>query len=286
MAFCGLGQMGLPMAARLLEAGHELVVWNRTAERAEPLVERGAHLADTPADAAARAEVVITMVADPDALEAVVFGHGGVASTLAGRTLVDMSTVGVGAVRRLAANLGPSAPLLDAPVLGSVPQATDGTLKIFVGGDAGVFERWNPVLEAMGSPRHLGPQGSGAAMKLVVNSCLGVLMTGLGEAMALADALGLAEGDVLDVLSESPIRVTTRSKRALIESGHYPPNFKLSLAAKDMTLVAETAAGLGLALEVVAAVRDRLVAADDADHLSDLDYSAVVAHIRGRPALP
>lgn len=275
--------MGLPMAANLLAAGHDLTVWNRTPERADSLVARGARLAGSPAEAVAASDAVFTMLSDPDALEHVVFGHGGVATTLAGKTLIEMSTVGPLTVRRLAAKLPPEAHVLDAPVLGSIPAATDGTLKIFVGADPASFDRWRPVLAAMGEPRLLGPLGSGAAMKLVANSCLGVLMTGLGEALALADGLGLAEADVLDVLSESPIAVTVRSKRALIESGRYPANFKLSLAAKDMELVTSTARALDVVLEVAYAVRDRLAAAEDVG-LADLDYSAVVAQIRGKPA--
>lgn len=285
LGFCGLGRMGLPMATRLLEAGHELVVWNRTVERADSLVARGAVLAEPPADVVGRVDAVITMLSDADALEQVVYGHGGLATALAGHTLIEMSTVGPDAIGGLAASLPPEVGLLDAPVLGSIPAATDGTLKIFVGGEADLFERWRPVLEVMGTPRHLGPQGSGAAMKLVANACLGVLMTGLGEALALADGLGLAEPDVLDVLADSPIGVTVRSKRALIESGHYPPNFTVALAAKDLRLVTDAAERLGVGLEVLPAVRDRLLAADDAD-LSNLDYSAVIAAIRGRPAEP
>lgn len=286
LGFCGLGAMGVPMAHRLVDAGYDVVVWNRTPERADPLVAKGARLADIPADVAAQADIVFTMLSDPAALEQVVFGHGGLASAMAGRTLVEMSTVGVLAVRQLAANLGPEVTMLDAPVLGSVPQATDGTLKIFVGGDAAVLDRWRPVLETLGTPRHLGPLGSGAAMKLVANLCLGVLMTGLGEALALADGLGLDEAAVLDVLSESPIGTTARSKRERIESGHYPPNFRLALAAKDVRLVTETAEQFGVPLEVACAVRDRLDMANDHDELSDLDYSAVVAAIRGLPAKP
>ncbi len=127
------------------------------------------------------------MLADPAAVEEVVSA----ADLGAGTTLVEMSTIGPDAARALAAGLPEGVDMLDAPVLGSIPQATEGTLKIFVGGDAEVFERRRPVLEAMGTPRHLGPLGAGAAMKLVANSTLGALMTGLAEALALADGLGL-----------------------------------------------------------------------------------------------
>ena len=279
LAFCGLGRMGAPMAARLLDAGHELRVWNRTPGKADALVEAGATEAASPAEAAAGAEVVITMLADRVAVEDVVSA----AHLAAGTTLVEMSTVGPDAVRALAAGLAEGVDVLDAPVLGSVPQATEGTLKIFVGGDAEVFERRRPVLEAMGTPRHLGPLGAGAAMKLVANSTLGALMTGLAEALALADGLGLEESDVLDILSDSAIGVTAKGKRPLIESGVYKPNFSLGLAAKDLRLVMEAADAAGVELRVAAAARSWLERADE-HGLGALDYSAVIADVRGRPA--
>lgn len=283
IAFCGLGQMGAPMAARLLDARHDLTVWNRTPDRAAALVERGADQAVSPAAAAGRAEIVVTMLADPAALEQVVFGPDGVAAGISsGATLVEMSTVGPDAVRELAARLPEGVDVLDAPVLGSVPQAAAGALKVFVGGDAAVFERCRRVLEAMGTPTHLGPLGRGASMKLVANSTLGALMCGLAEAMALADALGLDEAAVLDILVESPIGTTARSKRALIEGGEYrPPNFKLSLAAKDLALVTDAAEAAGVDLRLAPAARTWFERAEAAG-LGDRDYSAVIAAARGR----
>ena len=284
IAFCGLGRMGLPMAGRLLDAGHDVTVWNRTADRAAPLVERGAKQAGSPAEAAASADVAVTMLTNSDALESVVFGDEGLASGLsAPATVVEMSTVGPDAVRELVSRLPDGVDVLDAPVLGSVPQATEGTLKIFVGGEKDVFERCRPVLEAMGSPRFLGPLGSGAAMKLVANSTLGALMCGLAEALALADALGLDETAVLDILSESAIGATTKSKRKFVESGEYPANFKLALAAKDLGLVTDAADRAGLELHLSPAARAWLERAV-AEGYGDLDYSSVIATVRGRPA--
>ncbi|MDP9069856.1 MAG: NAD(P)-dependent oxidoreductase [Actinomycetota bacterium] len=281
LAVCGLGQMGVPVATRLLEAGHDVVVWNRTAERARALVEHGAEQAASPAEAAAGAEVVLTMLATPAALEEVTFGQAGLAAGLAdGSTLIEMSTVGPGAVRALAGRLPGGVRVLDAPVLGSVAQATDGTLKVFVGGDGEVFESWRPVLEQLGRPVRFGPLGAGAAMKLVANSVLGVLMTGLGEALALADALGLDQAQVLDALAESPIGATVKSKRSNLESGAYSPNFKLALALKDLGLVTEAAGSAGVDLRLAPAAQTWFQEAADAD-MGELDYSAVIAHLRG-----
>jgi 3-hydroxyisobutyrate dehydrogenase-like beta-hydroxyacid dehydrogenase len=284
LAFCGLGQMGAPMAARLVEAGHDVAVWNRTAAKAAPLERLGGHRAGSPAEAAAGVEAAVTMLADPDALEAVVLGEDGLAAGLPpGSTLIDMSTVGPDAVRRIAGRLPSGVEVIDAPVLGSVSQAEAGDLKIFVGGDEEEVRRRRPILVALGTVIHMGPLGSGASMKLVANSTLGALMTALGEALALSDALGLDQRTVLDVLAESPIGVTVNRKRRSIVSGSYPPTFKLSLARKDLDLVNEQAGEAGLDLPVAAASRGWLRAADAAG-LGDLDYGAVVAHVRGNPA--
>jgi len=296
LAFCGLGRMGEPMAARLLNAGHDVVVWNRSPERAAGLVRQGARLAASPAEAAASADAVVTMLATPEALEAVVFGSGagrnpapatgddGPGERLAsglrpGTALIEMSTVGPDAVRGVAERLPDGVAVLDAPVLGSVPQATEGSLKIFVGGDDDVFERWRGVLEVLGRPVRFGPLGSGAAMKLVANSTLGAVMSAVGEALALADGLGLTQALVLDSLAESPVGATVKSKRPLIESGEYQPNFALALAAKDLRLVDEAARRAGIDAWVAAAARAHF---DDANRagLGDLDYSAVIAHVR------
>lgn len=281
LGFCGLGLMGSAMAARLLREGHDLTVWNRTAARAEPLVALGARPAAAPAGAARGAEAVVTMLADGAALEEVVLGPDGVAGELSsGAALIEMSTVGPGEVLSLLPLLPQGAELVDAPVLGSVPQAEEGALKVFVGGTEKAFARWEPVLSSLGSPMHCGPLGSGAAMKLVTNSTLCALMATLAEALALGAALGLDQGRVLDVLAGSPIGVTARRKRPLIESGAYPPNFRLALAVKDARLVTEAAE---CDLRLARAARSWFEEADAAG-LGEMDYSAVVAHVRSLPA--
>jgi 3-hydroxyisobutyrate dehydrogenase/2-hydroxy-3-oxopropionate reductase len=262
------------MAERVLAAGHDVTVWNRTPSRAEPLVAKGAALATTPAEAARNADVVVTMLADSKALGSVLTGSDGVVSTIAANAvLIEMSTIGPRALEHAATLLPGGTELLDAPVLGSVPQAQDGTLRIFVGGDPSTYDR------CMGEPRHLGPLGSGAAMKLVVNSSLVSLMTTLGEALTLADALDLDQQLVLDILSDSPIGATVRSKRELLDSGRYPPRFRLALAAKDARIAVETAEALGCDPRVGLAARSWLEDAIEKD-LGDLDYSSVIAFAR------
>ena len=202
------------MARRLLDAGHELVVWNRTPARAEPLVALGARSAATPAEAARRAEVAITMVANPEALRTVTEGPDGLAAGIAtSGTVVEMSTVGPAAVARLASVLPAGVGLLDAPVLGSVSEAESGTLRVFVGGAPELFARWSPLLSALGSPVHVGPSGAGAAAKLVANSTLFGVLGVLGEALALAEGLGLSREAAFAVLAATPVAAQAERRR-------------------------------------------------------------------------
>jgi 3-hydroxyisobutyrate dehydrogenase-like beta-hydroxyacid dehydrogenase len=279
LAFIGLGLMGTPMATRLLAAGHELTVWNRTAEKTEPLAKHGAAVASTPMEAVAGVDAAITMVTNAEALEQVVFGEHGVAGALTpGQLLIDMSTVGPDAVRSVAARLPQGVAMVDAPVRGSVPQATRGRLAIYVGADDGDFEDVQVILAPLGTLHHVGGPGAGAATKVVVNSTLGAAIAAFGEALALGNDFGLERSVVLDVLSDTPIASTVEAKRANVDSGNYPANFKLSLALKDLDLVVQLADQFGRRLELAAASRDWLERAAEAG-AGDLDYSAVIPTI-------
>ncbi|MFD3480444.1 NAD(P)-dependent oxidoreductase [Streptomyces sp. NPDC058695] len=229
IAFLGLGHMGAPMARHLLDAGHTLTVWNRTPAKAAPLVERGAVLAGTPADAVRDADVVITMLATPDAVFEV-------ADTIApelrpGTYWAEMSTIGPDAVRQLAARLGDGVTLVDAPVMGSTDKAEAGELGILAGGDA---DRIEGVLAHLGTVTRTGAPGSGAALKLVVNTAV---IGGVGlvaEAMALADALGLPEDVAKGALAAGPLGGAVA--RAFAQGVH----FGSDLAVKDIALATET----------------------------------------------
>jgi 3-hydroxyisobutyrate dehydrogenase-like beta-hydroxyacid dehydrogenase len=282
IGFLGLGEMGTPMAGRLLQAGHDLVVWNRSPERIAVLAKEGAAAAATPAKAAAGREFVITMLATPDALEQVLFGAAGLAPALMpSQVLIEMSTVGPDEARSAAARLPKGVSLVDAPVRGSVPQATSGQLDIFVGATDQDYERIRPILEVLGSVRHVGGPGSGAAMKLVANLALGAAIVTLGEALSLGESLALEPGTLLDVLADSPVGPIVKAKRANVESGRFAPSFKLRHAAKDLRLVTETAASRGRDLKQARANRAWLEEAEQHD-AADLDFSAVVATIVGQ----
>jgi 3-hydroxyisobutyrate dehydrogenase-like beta-hydroxyacid dehydrogenase len=279
LAFLGLGLMGAPMATRLLEAGNDLTVWNRTTDKTAPLAARGASVAPTPARAADGVDAVITMLANPEALEQVVLGEHGLAGAMApGQILIDMSTVGPDAVRRVAAGLPIDVALVDAPVRGSLPEAAGGRLAIYVGADQADFERVEPILATLGTPRRVGGPGTGAATKVVVNATLGAAIAAFGEALALGDTLGLDRSALLDVLADTAIGSTVKAKRANVEAGTYPPAFKLSLALKDLRLVDELAERAGRDLPVASASCAWLERAARAGE-GDLDYSAVVATI-------
>src|SRR2546429_3748429 len=287
IAFLGLGQMGAPMATRRLRAGHELTVWNRTPDRAKPLAAAGATVARSPAKAGAGAALAITMLATPEALKDVVLGaeHGLVRALGPGQMYIDMSTVGPHTVRSIAAQVPQGVAVVDAPVRGSVSQAAEGRLEIFVGASDEDFERVRPILEALGSVVHVGGLGAGAAMKLVANLALGASIAAAGEALALGEALGLGRAPLLNMLEGSQLGPVVRAKRTNIESGHYPPNFKLRHAAKDLRLVIEAASAVDRELKVAAAARAWLDAAVERG-AADLDYSAVVATIVGEEPKP
>ncbi len=280
VAFLGLGAMGAPMASRLVDAGHEVRLWNRSQGPGGGLVARGADRATTPADAARDAEVVITMLADPPALEQVVFGTNGVSETISSEaTFVDMSTVGPTAIRAVAGRLHPVT-VLDAPVLGSVPHAEAGTLAILVGGEPDALGRCADVLGAMGTVRHVGPLGAGATVKLASNAAVMSTMVTLGEVLALTDRAGLDPDAVLDAMEMGPLGSFVDRFRDKVTGRVSRIDFRLALARKDLVLALEEArsAGIRLMLPEAAAARvDEAIAAGRAEQ----DNTAVVAEIRG-----
>jgi 3-hydroxyisobutyrate dehydrogenase-like beta-hydroxyacid dehydrogenase len=285
IAFLGLGMMGSQLARRLVEAGNDVTVWNRTVPRTAPLADIGAEVAATPGAAVVGAEFVITMLARPEAVEDVLFGVEGVADVMQpGQVWIDMSTIGPEEFRAFAGRLPAGTTVVDAPVRGSVPESTAGRLQIYVGASEQDFQIVQPLLSSLGQPRHVGPTGAGAATKMVVNLTLVASMVTFGEATVLADVLGLDRSTTLDVLADSPIGPMVRAKGANVEASEYPPSFKLELAAKDMELVHRAIRDADAALFVAEAVREWMEVAM-ADGAGDQDFSAVAATIadRARP---
>ena len=203
LGFIGLGAMGTPMARNLLEAGHELAVWNRSPKRVEALTGAGARRADSPADAASGTRAIILIVTNAEAVHEVLFGDKGIVQGLpAGAAVINMGTIGAIATTRIAKTLGDLGyRMLDAPVAGSTSVAEAGELNIMVGGDEQIFKEFEPVLAAMGEKiSHMGEVGSGARMKLINNLIMGANLAVLSEGLALGEVAGIPVEKQLEVI--------------------------------------------------------------------------------------
>jgi 3-hydroxyisobutyrate dehydrogenase len=238
IALLGLGLMGSGMAGRLLDTGYALTVYNRTTVKAQPLIERGAKLAKTPAEAASEAAIILSMLADDDVCRKVWLGKdGALAGAPEGSTLVESSTVTVSWIEELGrAARERNLDLIDAPVTGSRMQAAAGQLLFLAGGSAETIDKIRPMLETMSRGIvHLGPVGSGARMKLINNFLCAVQVASLAEAMSLIERSELNPEQAVSILSGgapgSPI-VKTMSAHMLARE--YEPNFAVKLMTKDL----------------------------------------------------
>jgi 3-hydroxyisobutyrate dehydrogenase/2-hydroxy-3-oxopropionate reductase len=268
--------MGSRIAQRLSQQGHDVTVWNRTPGRAPT---EGVTEAETIAEAVRGAAVVITMVRDDTAIDDLRAGPGGLATSVQpGTVVVQMSTISPAALERLRAALPDGVDLVDAPVLGSGAEAGAGSLTILAGGDPSVLQRCAPVLEALGTVKHVGPVGAGTAAKLVANSALFGVLAVLGESLALARGLGLDAGTAFDVLGTTALAAQAERRRPAIERDEYPPRFLLSLARKDADLAQDAARTAHVAIPALAAARSWLAEAEAAGW-GALDYTALLRTI-------
>ena len=278
LGFVGLGTMGGGVVRRLLAAGHAVTVWNRTREKAEPLLEAGASWADTPRSVAERSEIVFTMVTNTAAVQAVTEGPDGILAGLGpGKVYVDMSTASPANTRAVAETVvAVGAQMLDAPVSGSVITLEEGKLSIMVGGDAETFERVKPVLEAIG-PRvfHLGPNGAAVTMKIAINLSLAVQMLAFSEGVLLAEKTGIGREQAVEVMLASVIAspmVTYRGPFVLEQPDE--AWFDCHMMQKDLNLALE----LGRELEVplpTTAVTNELLTAANAMGIGDKDFAVL-----------
>ncbi len=286
ITFIGLGLMGSQMASRLAQAGYQLTVWNRTASKSEAFKALGASIAPSLSDSVDDADLIITMLSDPDALDSVLFGPSGIANHIPKKTIyIDMSTTGPlywDKVCMELVSLGlPKANIVDGPVLGSVPQAQSGTLDIFVGGDPETFERIQEVFKILGNATYVGMHSSAASLKLVINSCLVSLQCIFGEALCLGDLFNLETKTVLDALEKSSLEPIVRKKRANIESQDFTARFTVGNALKDCELIAEASTVNGIDLKVIQAAKEYFYNASQGE-LVNQDYSAVTKEIRSQ----
>ena len=288
VAIVGTGRMGSALARAIHRAGFDLCVHNRTRDRAAILATQvGCRIADTPADAAA-ADVVITMLADDAAVRATYEGPDGLlAGAHDGGVLVDMSTVRPDTIRAFeAAARGAGSGILDAPVSGSVHLAEAGTLTLMVGGDAADLERARPVLEAVSkSIFHVGPLGTGAAMKLAVNTVIFGLNGALAEGLVLAESAGIDRALAYDVIATGAAGApyVGYKRAAFLEPEATPVAFSLDLTDKDLGLIEDLGAALGVELPQTAANR-ALVRESSRDGRGSKDLASVAAELRSRRA--
>jgi 3-hydroxyisobutyrate dehydrogenase-like beta-hydroxyacid dehydrogenase len=286
VAVLGMGRMGSAMARALAAAGaFDLVLYNRTPERATELAgELGARVAHTPAEAASAADVAISMLADRQAVASLWDGDDGLlAGARSGSVLIDSSTVPPDTLAPYAARTQDAgAGILDAPVSGSVSLAETGKLTIMAGGAADALERARPVLDRLAQRVfHMGPLGSGHAMKLAVNGVVFALSNALSEALVLAERSGIERELAYEVLATSAAGapLVTYKRDAYLDPDNAPVAFSLDLASKDLSLIAAHAQALGVPMPQVAA--NRILVDDAADAVGpDRDFSAVAVHLR------
>jgi len=289
IGFIGLGTMGAPMARRLLDAGHRVAVHNRTRTREEALVGLGARRAANPADAAAGADLVVTMVADTPDVEGVVFGPDGVSASIsAAALLVDMSTIAPGATRAFAGRLEreTGAGWLDAPVSGGSEGAVRGTLSIMVGGAAADLERARPALSCLGTTiTHVGPVGAGQLAKAMNQ----VIIAGTYAAVAEGLVLGLKAG--IDVeAAMAALAGGAAGSWGLVNRGPnivrdaYPLGFRVRLHRKDLGIALTAARDLGVPLPLAALVEQWETGLIARGH-GDEDVSAIGRVVREQAGL-
>jgi len=265
IGFIGMGHMGSHMVQRLLDAGYQVTVYDRTKEKAQELEHRGALVAQTPKELAANCQVVMACVTNDEAQQEVMFGpDGALAGVHAGSVIIDLSTVSPDASRRLfqaAKEQGVS--MIDAAVSGSVPQVDQGSLVIFVGGEHQAYQQCKPILDVLGhNSFFMGASGMGTTMKLVVNTLLGLGMQALAEAIALGEKAGVEKGLLLDVLGQTAVLTPgQKSKLDNVKREQYPTNFALSLMHKDFSLVLSQAYDVSVSMPATAAAQQMYAAA-------------------------
>jgi len=285
VGFIGLGIMGSRMAANLRRAGHGLVVYNRTRATADAWAQdHGATVAATPAEAAAEAEVVITMVVDGPQVETVLLGEDGVVHGAAsGLLCVDMSTISPTQTRRIGAALAERGiHFMDAPVTGSSPKAEDGTLTIMAGGATEDFERARPLFEAMGQlVVHAGALGDGEMIKLINNAVAAVNAAVVGEALLVARRTGIDLDALERVMSAgSGASAMLELKAGPMRRHDYTTLFKLEHMLKDVRLCLEEGQAAGAPFAFAAQAREILTAASGRD-LGDADFAALIEVLEG-----
>ena len=278
LGFIGLGHLGSPIARRLAAAGFPMVVYDRDRTKAAALAALGAEVAKDPGRLAGAVDVVLSCLVDDAAVETVYLGTGNVLrNARPGTRIIDLSTIAPPTSRQLcqaAREFGIS--MLDVAVSGSTPSAEAGALTLFGGGDRKVFEATEPIFAAIARQWfYMGPSGSGVAMKLVVNTLLGVGMQAVAEAVALGSRLGLPRDLLFDTLAKTAVVAPAHTgKLATAKKHDYAPQFPVRLMRKDFGLVLDAAAQFGLSMPATEAAA--AINAEEAASGNEEDFSAVI----------
>jgi 3-hydroxyisobutyrate dehydrogenase len=281
IAVLGTGLMGRPMALRLLDEGSAVTVWNRTRAKTDNLADAGAAIAESPAQAISGSDVVVLMLTDAAAIRDTLFTEAA-QQQLPGRTVIQMGTIAPGEsvdldreLRRLRAQY------LEAPVLGSIPEAADGRLIVIVGGDDDLFERWLPVLAVFGpKPRLVGPVGRAAALKLALNQLIATITTGYASSLGMVRRSGVDVATYADIVRHSALFAPTFDKKLprMLERDFTPANFPVRHLLKDVRLFQDEAALEGLFTPHLVGVASILEKAIELG-LGDGDYSGMAAAV-------
>jgi 3-hydroxyisobutyrate dehydrogenase-like beta-hydroxyacid dehydrogenase len=284
IGFMGLGIMGTPMAANLLKAGYPVMVYNRSPEKAEPLVKQGAGLASNPENLAKAAEVIIAMVTGPEALHDLLWGANGAGKALnSSKTFINMSSVSPRHTRELAAQLEPTGALfIDAPVSGTKKPAEDGTLIILAGGPQDKVQELEPLFGAMGKKVvYCGAAGQGSMMKMFINLLLGMMMEGFAEVLNFGRLGGLSVPAMLDTVFSGPLSCGLfQMKAPNLEKKSYPTAFPFKHMTKDIKFVLDTAYELKAPVPVAQTLL-HLFQSGVAQGWGDEDISAIARVLEG-----
>lgn len=284
----GTGLMGVPMSRNLLKAGHDLTVWNRSIERAEPLAADGARVARTPAEAVAGAEFIITMLSDGFASGALIDDPDVQAALSDGVIWLDMSSAKPEHARSQSAQLKQLGfAHLDAPVSGGTKGAEAGSLAIMVGGDAAAFDAARSVFEAMGRPVHVGPSGAGQLSKLANQTIVAVTIAAVAEAMLLVEQGGADPAAVRAALKGGfADSVILQQHGERMTTGNFDPGGLTKFQVKDLNNTLDEAASLNLELPATQSVRDRFQHFIDAMDGGERDHSGLYLELKARNGLP
>lgn len=277
----GTGLMGLPMAERLLNTGFSLIAYNRTAEKLAPLQALGAAIAPSPQHLIQASTCIILMLTNAEAIREVVLSAA-CRAELAGKTVIQMGTIAPAESRALQAEiLAAGGDYLEAPVLGSIPEAQSGKLIVMVGATSEQFEQWQEVLSCFGpNPRLIGPVGAAAAVKLALNQLIGSLTTAFATSLGFIQRQHASVDLFMEILRESALYAPTFDKKLqrMLDRNYENPNFPTKHLAKDMGLFLTEAQSLGLNPELVMAVQSILTKTLEMG-LADKDYSALFSSV-------